>query len=138
MWGETSGKTAGAQGSSTGGGRGKPEPPVPLREISRDRETAGFQAHGMKKRFIRWILALLVIALPLLVFANVWYAFKYYELERSIAETEDRQLELIERNKRLITGISILRSPGRIIDEARELGMEMTGQDRIDVIKDDS
>jgi cell division protein FtsL len=92
----------------------------------------------MKKRFIRWILALLVIALPLLVFANVWYAFKYYELERSIAETEDRQLELIERNKRLITGISILRSPGRIIDEARELGMEMTGQDRIDVIKDDS
>ncbi len=92
----------------------------------------------MRKGIIGAILALLVLALPLLVFTNVWYAFRYYELEQTIAETEEQQLELIERNKRLITGISILRSPGRIIDEARELGMEMAPRSQIDIIQDDS
>jgi cell division protein FtsL len=92
----------------------------------------------MRKRFLTGALVLLIAALPLLVFANVWYAFTYYELERQIAETEDLQLELIERNKRLITGISILRSPGRIMEEARALGMEMTGQERLEYIEDDS
>lgn len=84
------------------------------------------------------ILAVLILAMPLLIFANVWYSFKYYQLERQVDDLEARQGELIERNKRLITGISILRSPARIIQTAREMGMEMAHQDQLQIVSDDS
>lgn len=74
-------------------------------------------------KFLWWILGVLVLALPLLVFGNVWVAFQGYELEEQVEELQALQAELVERNKRLITGISVLRSPGRIIEEARKLGM---------------
>lgn len=76
-------------------------------------------------KFLWWILGILVLALPLLVFGNVWVAFQGYELEEQVEELQALQAELVERNKRLITGISVLRSPGRIIEEARKLGMGM-------------
>lgn len=50
---------------------------------------------------------------------------------------QDQQLELIERNKRLITGLSVLRSPKRIIEEARNMGMVMPETEQIIVIQDD-
>lgn len=74
-------------------------------------------------KFLWWILGFLVLALPLLVFGNVWVAFQGYELEEQVEELQALQAVLVERNKRLITGISVLRSPGRIIEEARKLGM---------------
>lgn len=89
----------------------------------------------MKQLAIKIVLALFILGLPLLVFANVWYSYRYYELERQISDLEDQQQQLIERNKRLITGISILRSPGRIITEARKLGMEMSSEDQILLVK---
>ena len=87
---------------------------------------------------IKLALGFMVLAVPVLVFANVWFAFRSYTLEEQVHELQNRQLELIERNKWIITGISVLRSPGRIIEEARKQGMVMPDAEQIIIIQDDS
>jgi hypothetical protein len=57
---------------------------------------------------------LLIIALPVLLFANVVQAFRYGMLERRVEELEREQLTLIEENKRAILAVSVLTSPRRI------------------------
>jgi hypothetical protein len=57
---------------------------------------------------------LLVILVPVLLFANVAQAFRYGRLERRIVELEREQQDLIEQNKRAILAISVLTSPRRI------------------------
>ena len=91
----------------------------------------------MKKTGLKCVLALLILALPILIFANVWFAFQSYKLEEQVNDLQDQQFELIERNKRLITGVSVLRSPSRIIEEARKLGMTTPDTEQIIVIQDD-
>lgn len=68
----------------------------------------------------RWYLLLLAIILPVAVFLNVWQVFRYKQLENEIAALEDRQQELIEKNKRIIAGISVLQSPQRLEELATE------------------
>lgn len=91
----------------------------------------------MSSRLLKLFLGLLIIAVPLLMFANVWFSHQYFALENRVEALKEVQQETIERNKRLITGISILRSPGRIITQARKLGMEMSGKDQLTVIDED-
>ena len=62
----------------------------------------------------RSLVALLVILVPVLLFANVFQAFRYGRLEREIERLEDEQLTLIEENKRAILAISVLTSPNRV------------------------
>jgi cell division protein FtsL len=90
------------------------------------------------RKFERAFLWMLIFAIPAVLFANVWFSYRYYALNEHIADLEEQQQELIERNKRLITGITILRSPGRIIQEARELGLTMAGREQIQLVEDDS
>jgi cell division protein FtsL len=80
----------------------------------------------------RWYVLLIAVLLPLAAFLNVWQVFRYRELEKSIAALEDRQQELIEKNKRLIAGISVLQSPQRLEKLAvEELELEKLGPGRL-------
>lgn len=73
----------------------------------------------------RWYVLVIALILPLAAFSNVWQVFRYRQLEKDIAALEDRQQELIEKNKRLIAGISVLQSPQRLEElAAEELGLE--------------
>ena len=65
-------------------------------------------------------ILLIAILLPVAAFSNVWQVFRYKQLEKEISALEDRQQELIEKNKRLIAGISVLQSPQRLEKLATE------------------
>ncbi|MGI9255402.1 MAG: cell division protein FtsL, partial [Salinispira sp.] len=78
----------------------------------------------------------LAVMLPLLLFAHVLFTFQSYELENEIDELQELQSTMIERNKRLITGISVLRSPGRIIEKSREMGMSIPEKEQIVTVED--
>ena len=69
----------------------------------------------------RSIAILLIVLVPVLLFANVFQAFRYGRLERRIAELEREQLALIEENKKAILAISVLTSPRRVGELAREM-----------------
>lgn len=66
----------------------------------------------------RPLVVLLIILVPVLLFANVAQAFRYGRLERQVAELEREQLALIEENKRAILAITVLTSPRRVGDLA--------------------
>lgn len=69
----------------------------------------------------RSIAILLIVLVPVLLFANVFQAFRYGRLERRVAELEREQLALIEENKKAILAISVLTSPRRVGELAREM-----------------
>lgn len=80
----------------------------------------------------RPVTALLILLVPVLLFANVYQAFRHGRLERRIAELEREQLSLIEENKRVILAISVLTSPRRVGDLAdQELGLERIRPDAV-------
>ncbi len=80
----------------------------------------------------RPMTALLILLVPVLLFANVYQAFRHGRLERRIAQLEREQLSLIEENKRVILAISVLTSPRRISDLAdQELGLERIRPDAV-------
>ncbi len=66
----------------------------------------------------RPLVVLLIILVPVLLFANVVQAFRYGRLEREIASLEREQLALLEENKRAILAITVLTSPRRVGDLA--------------------
>ncbi|MFW5742631.1 MAG: cell division protein FtsL [Spirochaetota bacterium] len=66
----------------------------------------------------RPLVVLLIILVPVLLFANVLQAFRYGRLEREIASLEREQLALLEENKRAILAITVLTSPRRVGDLA--------------------
>ncbi len=72
---------------------------------------------GMKRRYILFMGAAVV---PLLFFLNTWQAFRYEQTSRDIKAMEEQQREWLEKNKRLVAGISLLESPERIERLARE------------------
>jgi len=73
----------------------------------------------------RPLIVLLVLLVPVLLFANVLQAFRYGTLERRVRELEREQIALIEENKKAILAISVLTSPRRIGELAEnELGLE--------------
>jgi cell division protein FtsL len=72
----------------------------------------------------RRVLLLLIVAVPVLLFANALQAYRYSQLEREIGRLQDQQEVLIEENKRAILAISVLSSPQRIGPLAEnELGL---------------
>lgn len=66
------------------------------------------------------ILLVVLILLPLLLFANVWQGYRFIQLSRDVTRLEARQRQAIEENKRLIATIAVLRSPERIREVAEE------------------
>ncbi len=69
---------------------------------------------------LRYMLVIVLLILPILLFANVWQAFRFVQLSRDIVRLESEQRESIEENKRLIATIAVLRSPDRIREVAEE------------------
>ena len=67
---------------------------------------------------IAWVLIVLV---PVLLFANAHQAFRFDQLRREVREAESEQRALLEANKRAITSVSALSSPARIDRLAREV-----------------
>lgn len=73
----------------------------------------------------RKLTALLVLLIPVLLFANVVQAFRYSQLDREISQLEREQRDLLEENKRIILAIALLSSPQRIGELAEdELGLQ--------------
>ncbi len=79
----------------------------------------------------RYGLLLLALLFPVLLFANAWQAFRFQALSREVTRQEQQQHETIEHNKRLIAGLSVLRSPARI----REIAEEQLGLTRPDPVR---
>ncbi len=80
----------------------------------------------------RPLVALLVLLVPVLLFANVLQAFRYGTLERRVRELEQEQIALIEENKKAILAISVLTSPHRIGELAEnKLGLERIGPESV-------
>ncbi len=79
----------------------------------------------------RLLVFLCVIAIPIALFFNVWQSYRYSELQREVEQLETAQREAFERNKRLIAGIAVLRSPARVARIAEEhLGLSREFPDR--------
>lgn len=81
-----------------------------------------------KTSFIIKTVALCIVALliPTMLVVDAVQARKYVDLREQVLELEDRQAEIIEENKKLITDISILSSADRI---------EKIAQDTLDMRK---
>ena len=70
----------------------------------------------------RWLILLYFFALTIPLFFGItaWQASRYATLEREIQQLEIDQEVWIESNKRLMAGIAVLASPGRIEKIARD------------------
>ena len=74
--------------------------------------------------FKNTIAVLLVLMIPFFLFFAVWQGMEYSSLELEVKQLEQEQYEVIEMNRRFISGITVLSSPGRIEKIAVEdLGM---------------
>ena len=60
------------------------------------------------------VVVVLVALVPVLLFANVFQAFRYSQLDREVTRMEQEQRDLLEENKRIILAIALLSSPSRI------------------------
>lgn len=75
------------------------------------------------------ILAYLAAALiPLLLVAQAFQSYRYKKLRGEVKALENKQVELVEQNRKLISDISVLSSSDRIEKIAEEeLGMRKAG-----------
>lgn len=78
----------------------------------------------MKKNATPFAILLFALILPAFVFLNVWQVFHHREVKEEIASLEAEQREWLEKNKRVLAGITVLSSPGRIDALAKELSLE--------------
>jgi cell division protein FtsL len=68
----------------------------------------------------KWVLILLTLSVPAMLFLSVFQVYRYQQLEKEVALLRESQQELFEKNKRMIANIAILSSPKRIARLARE------------------
>lgn len=77
------------------------------------------------------LLSLAVLAIPVLLFLNVWQGYRYERINAEIRNFEYEQKEWFEENKRMLAAISVYSSPARvkkIADENPDLGTQKPGQ----------
>lgn len=88
----------------------------------------------MKGKNFGWKIFTIVCALlvPLLFALNAMQAARYMKVQKEVKALEQKQVELVEENKRLITDISLLSSGERIGKIAEEeLGMRKAESEEI-------
>ncbi len=74
--------------------------------------------------FRNMLAVILVLMVPFFLFFAVWQGMEHSALETEIKQLEREQYEVINVNRRFISGITVLSSPGRIEKLAsEELGM---------------
>lgn len=80
------------------------------------------------------IIALILLTVPVLLFLNARQVFVYDKVEEKVEALEESQREWLERNKRMIAGIAVLRSPERVEELARE-ELEVKKMDNRDLLR---
>ena len=84
---------------------------------------------GSKTKLFMYVAAVLI---PALLVVDAVQASRYKKLQREVASLENKQVELVEENRRLISDISVLSSSDRIEHLAEgELGMHKAKSDEI-------
>ena len=71
----------------------------------------------MKRR----VILMIILVIPVLLYLNVWQAFRYRVVETEIGLLEEQQQEWIEKNKKVIVGIEVLGAPSRVDTLAAEI-----------------
>ncbi len=78
------------------------------------------------------VIYLIAICIPALLLVNVYQANRFKNLKHELNSLEDRQVELVEKNRELISDISVLSSSDRIEKLAEnELGMHKANKEDI-------
>lgn len=88
----------------------------------------------MKGKNLGWKIFTIICAVlvPLLFALNAMQAARYMKVQNEVKALEQKQVELVEENKRLITDISLLSSGERIGKIAEEeLGMRKAESEEI-------
>ncbi|MCR5723982.1 MAG: cell division protein FtsL [Treponema sp.] len=84
---------------------------------------------GITDKLFMYVAAVLI---PLLLVVDAVQATRYKRLEKEVAALEDKQVELVEENRKLISDISVLSSSDRIEQLAeQELGMHKAKSNEI-------
>ena len=79
----------------------------------------------------RKLLLAAAATLPLLFLAVVVQAINYQDLKRDVAAKEREQYEWVEKNKKALAGVTVLRAPQRIESLASaDAGLQSVGADR--------
>ena len=76
--------------------------------------------NGKRNRIFKILPFVVAILIPLLLGLEVWQTERYRKLQKEIRELENKQVELVEENKKLISDISVLSSSERIEKIAEE------------------
>lgn len=79
----------------------------------------------------KFIITLLVITVPALLFLNAWQSFRYERVSAEIRNYEQEQKEWFEENKKMLATVSVYSSPARvrrIIEENSDLIIKRPGQ----------
>ena len=88
-----------------------------------------YRSYVNKNRILMYVSA---VAIPLLLILATVQARSYEKLKKEVEALEDRQVELVEENRKLISGISVRSSSQRIQKIAEdELGMHRAESDEI-------
>ncbi|MCR5125214.1 MAG: cell division protein FtsL [Treponema sp.] len=81
---------------------------------------------------IHLLVYLFAILVPVLLILNAVHANRYTELKRELSRLEKSQVQLVEKNRELISEISVLSSSDRIERIAeRDLGMHKAKKEEI-------
>lgn len=87
---------------------------------------------NVKRTFKTLLYIFVAILIPGLLILNAIQAERYMEIEREVQALEEKQAQLVEENKKLITDISLLSSSQRIGNIAEnELEMHKAESDEI-------
>ena len=88
------------------------------------RQNAGENLRGGITRRGIMLLYFFILSIPLFLGIVAWQSVQYRELDKSTRRLEAAQENLIESNKKLIAGIALLSSSGRIEQVAiHDLGL---------------
>jgi cell division protein FtsL len=78
------------------------------------------------------VMIIAACTVPAFFFLQVLTAYHFQSLEREVRTLEKEQKDWFEKNKKIIAGISVLRTPERIEKIAQdELGLEQIDSSRI-------
>lgn len=68
----------------------------------------------------RYLLAVLGLIVPGLLFLNAWQGYRYNELSDTVTGLEKQEQELLEANRDVIAEIAYEQSPSRVEEKARK------------------
>lgn len=84
------------------------------------------------KNIRKIVLVIAACTIPVFFFLQVLTAYQYQSLDHEVTQLEKDQKDWFEKNKKIVAGISVLRTPERIEKIATdELGLEKIESDQV-------